>query len=81
MKPDRAPSMTVDEYLIWAEGQTGRHELVDGKVYAMASERVRHTKAKLSAVLALVKSIEAKALPCEVLQDGATVRINATTAF
>ncbi len=31
--------MTVDEFLAWAEGQEGRHELFNGQVYAMAPER------------------------------------------
>ncbi len=75
------PRMTVDEFLVWAEGRPGRYELVGGRIHKMASERVRHTRAKLSAVLALVRAIEATSLPCEVLQDGATVRIDPTTAF
>ena len=32
----RQPVMTGDEYLVWEAGQTDRHELVDGEVYAMA---------------------------------------------
>jgi Uma2 family endonuclease len=32
--------MTVDEFLIWAEGQDGRWELYNGVPYAMAPERV-----------------------------------------
>ena len=73
--------MTVDEFLVWAEGRPGRYELVDGCVHKLASERVGHTRAKLSAVLAFVKAIDGAGLPCEVLQDGATVRIDPTTAF
>ena len=73
--------MTVDEFLVWAEGRPGRFELVGGCVHKMASERVGHTRAKLAAVLALLKAIDSVGLPCEVLQDGATIRIDPTTAF
>ncbi len=73
--------MSVDAFLVWAEGRQGRYELVGGHVHKMASERVGHTRAKLDAVLALLRAIEVAGLPCEVLQDGATIRIDATTAF
>ena len=33
--------MTVDEFLVWAEGQDGRWELYNGVPYAMAPERAR----------------------------------------
>ncbi len=73
--------MTVDEFLVWAEGRPGRHELVDGRIQAMVPERVRHTKAKLSVVLALLSAVQSAGLTCDVLQDGATVRVDAMTAF
>ena len=33
--------MTVDEFLLWAEGQEGRWELHDGAPVMMSPERVR----------------------------------------
>jgi Uma2 family endonuclease len=33
--------MTVDEFLVWAEGQEGRWELYNGVPYPMGPERVR----------------------------------------
>ena len=33
------PKMTVDEFLVWAEGRDGRWELQDGEVLAMSPER------------------------------------------
>lgn len=30
------PLMTVDEFLVWAEGRDGRWELQDGELVAMA---------------------------------------------
>lgn len=41
------PRMTVDQFLVWAEGRPGRHELIGGEVVAQASERAKHWKIKL----------------------------------
>ena len=73
--------MNVDEYLAWAEGRPGRYELYDGLVYAMSPERVIHAKIKLAVHLALVAAIRGRGLPCHVLPDGVTVRIDAATAY
>ncbi len=73
--------MTVDEFLTWAETQPGRHELVDGRPYSMAPERVRHTGTKFSISLALFQAIRKAELACEMLPDGATVRIDRFTAY
>ena len=73
--------MNVDEYLAWAEGQPGRYELYDGVVYAMAPERIIHAAIKLAVHLALVAAIRGRGLPCHVLPDGMTVRIDAATAY
>ena len=78
----RAPTsrMTVDEFLAWAEGQPGRHELIRGEVIARAAERAAHWEVKLATHVALLNAIRAKALPCHVVPDGPTVRIDETTA-
>ena len=73
--------MTVDEFLAWAEAQPGRHELINGRVFAMAPERVRHTGTKFAVSLALFQAIRKADLACEMLPDGATVRIDRFTAF
>jgi Uma2 family endonuclease len=73
--------MNVDEYLAWAEGRPGRYELYDGVVYAMSPERINHAKIKLAVHLALVAAIRGRGLPCHVLPDGVTVRIDAATAY
>lgn len=73
--------MTVDEFLVWAEGRPERHELVDGRLYAMSPERIKHTRAKSSAAMALIQVIAKAGLRCEMLPDGATVRIDRGTAF
>ena len=73
--------MTVDEYLAWAEDQPGRYELVDGTVYAMTPERAAHAEIKLAVHMALAAGIRARALPCYVMPDGMTVRIDEATAY
>jgi Uma2 family endonuclease len=77
-----APSkehMTVDEFLSWAEGRPGRYELFRGVIYAMTPERAAHAEMKLAVQLALVSGIRERRLPCHVLPDGMTVRIDETT--
>jgi Uma2 family endonuclease len=72
--------MTVDEYLAWAEGQEGRFELYAGRVYAMSPERAGHAKIKLAVQMALVAAIRKRGLPCHVLPDRMTVRVDQSTA-
>jgi Uma2 family endonuclease len=73
--------MTVDEYVSWAENQPGRYELVGGIVHAMTPERAVHAEIKLAIQMALVAAIRSRGLPCHVLPDGMTVRIDETTAY
>jgi len=75
------PRMTVDEFLVWAEGRPGRYELFKGDVYAMSPETVGHLEAKAAVHAALLAGIRALGLPCYVLPDGATVRIDNETAY
>jgi Uma2 family endonuclease len=72
--------MTVDEYLAWAEGQAGRFELYAGAVYAMTPERAGHAKIKFNVQAALLSGIRRAGLPCHMLPDGMTVRIDDSTA-
>ena len=73
--------MTVDEFLVWAEHRPGRYELVDGLVYAMSPERVGHADTKFAVQTTLKQAIDRASLPCYMLPDGVTVRIDAMTAF
>lgn len=73
--------LTVDEFLVWAVGQPGRYELVDGEVYAMSPQRARHARAKFAVQSALQSSILSRGLPCQMFPDGMTVRIDQSTAF
>ncbi len=73
--------MTVDEFLVWADGRPGRHELVGGCICAMAPERVGHAQGKFAAQVALKGAIARAGLPCHMLPDGMTVRVDARTAY
>ena len=73
--------MSVDEFLVWAEGRPGRYELVDGVVYQMSPERIRHAEAKAACVMALRAAIKRADAACFAIPDGITVRINDRTAF
>lgn len=73
--------ITVDEYLAWAQEQPGRYELYDGTVHAMSPEGAGHAKVKFAVQTALAAGIRARGLPCHMMPDGMTVRIDARTAF
>jgi Uma2 family endonuclease len=75
------PRMSVDEFLAWAVGRPGRYELFRGEVIAMSPETVGHLKAKGAVHVALSEGIRQRGLPCHALPDGATVRIDDTTAY
>jgi Uma2 family endonuclease len=68
--------MTVDEFLVWAEGQEGRWELYNGVPYRMAPERTGHAKVKIAVYLALLRAVRKASLTCHVLSDGPGVRIS-----
>ncbi|HYF09406.1 MAG TPA: Uma2 family endonuclease [Acetobacteraceae bacterium] len=74
--------MTREEYYAWAEQQpAGRFELVDGRVVAMAPERVAHARVKAAAWLSLRNAIRAAGSRCEALIDGVAVEIDAGTSY
>jgi Uma2 family endonuclease len=80
--------MTVDEFLLWAEGREGRWELHDGVPVmmsdvpvAMSPERLAHTRAKGTAFIALVDALKRTGLPCEAFTDGVAVKVDARTTF
>ena len=82
MEQPRQAEFTADEFIAWAlEQATGRFELDNGAVVAMAPERVDHTRAKRNATIALHNAVGARRLPCEVLPDGASVRVNERTVY
>ncbi len=76
-------TLTVPEYLAWAATQDGkvRTELIDGQIIPMSPERVLHVHLKGLLYLALVDARNRADIACHVLTDGATVPIDALTAF
>ena len=74
--------MTVEEFLVWAEAQEkGRYELDNGEIVAMSPEQAQHLRVKGAVFLSLGAAIKRAGVPCEAFPDGATVRIDAHTAF
>lgn len=75
--------MTVEQYLAWSEAQPEqwRTELINGQVVAMAPERAAHNRIKIAVLVALRDAVKAARLPCEVMTDGMTVRIDDHTAY
>jgi Uma2 family endonuclease len=75
------PRMTVDEYLAWAKIEPGRSELHRGQVYTMSPENAGHAEIKFAIHRAFFTAIRTAKLPCHVLPDGMTIRIDQTTAY
>jgi Uma2 family endonuclease len=71
--------MTVDEFLVWAEGREGKWELHDGrpveKNTAMAPERSRHGLVKSFAGATFVNATRRLAGPCRTYIDSLAVRV------
>ena len=80
MSPLPSNKMTVDEFLVWAEGRPGRYELYYGVVYARSPERAGHARVKFAVQLQLEAAITRAGLPCHMLPDSMTVRINKNIA-
>ncbi len=75
------PNMTVDEFLLWADGQEGRWELAGGVPVAMAPERAAHGRTKYEAAKAIERAIKTAKLPCFMFLDCVAVRLDARTTF
>jgi Uma2 family endonuclease len=73
--------LTIEEFLLWAEGKDGRWELFDGVPAMMSPERLAHTRVKKLVATALDDGLRRARLPCEAFTEGLTIRIDAQTAF
>ncbi len=74
--------MSRTEFRRWAAAQPrGRYERVAGEVVAMAPERIEHTRVKAGAWLTLRQAIRAAGLPCEAMNDGATIEVGNDTDY
>ena len=73
--------MTVDEFLVWAEGREGKWELHDGVVVEMAAEPAFHSRVKNYAGAALLAALRRTGADCGVYAEGLGVRITNRRAF
>ena len=69
------------EFREWAEGQTRRHERVDGEPVAMAPERAQHNRIKARLWAALDRAVTEAGIDCEALTGGMTVEIDDNTDY
>lgn len=75
-------SMTIDEFLRWAERQEGgRFELEEGRIVEMPSQSVAHLRTKARLFAALETAIRNAGLDFYALPDGATIRIPGERAY
>lgn len=81
MEAARTLSMSVEEFLTWAEPRPERWELVDGVPVAMSPERVAHVRTKARLARAFEDGLREAGAGCEFLGDGIAVQIDPTTAF
>lgn len=82
MEQPKRTAFTAEAFIAWALDQaTGRFELDNGTVVAMAPERVNHTRVKRNATIALHNAIGTRGLACEVLPDGASVRVGDRSVY
>ena len=73
--------MNADEFLVWAGGQNGRWQLIEGVPVSMAPERAVHALTKFAAQRTLAAAIAQARLPCQMFPDGMTVRAGERNAF
>lgn len=73
--------MTVDEFLVWAEGQEGRWELHEGVAKRVTPERIDHVRTKGEAFVALTFAARRAGCDCEVLGSGGGVQIDQQTVY
>jgi Uma2 family endonuclease len=73
--------MTVDEFLLWAEGQEGRWELQDGVAKRITPERLDHARARGEACVALRFASRRAGCDCEVFGSGPGVQVDERTVY
>lgn len=70
---------TAEDFLAWDQGQTVKHEYVDGHVYAMAGAEDRHATVMLNAAMALKQHL--RGTPCRVFATDVKLRVEASDAY
>ncbi len=76
---EQFPKLTPDEYFAWEEGQTCRHEYLNGEVYAMSGGTINHSEISGN-FFALLKS-HMRGSGCKVLNSDARVNILRSTDY
>jgi Uma2 family endonuclease len=77
----RKERMTVNEFLVWAERQPDRWELLDGTPVAMSPERIIHGDTKYRIARAFDAAITRARVPGRFVLDSAAVRIDARNSY
>jgi Uma2 family endonuclease len=72
---------TIDEFLLWAEGEEGRWELHDGVAKRITPERADHVRTKGEAFVAIRFALRRAGCDCEVFGSGAGVQIDQRTVY
>ena len=82
MEQPKLTEFTADEFIAWAlEQPTGRFELDNGRVVAMAPERAAHAIVKGNMFVSLRSAIGARGLACRAFPDGMAVRVDDHTVY
>ncbi|AFY60098.1 Uma2 family endonuclease [Synechococcus sp. PCC 6312] len=76
---EREPYFSPDEYFIWEEGQLERHELIDGRVYAMTGGTQNHSAIKLN-IGSLIRA-QMRGSQCRVFDSDLKVNILYTSNY
>ena len=66
---DRAPRMTVEEFLAWQTDQDQLYELVDGLPMAMAGAKLRHDRVTANAIRTIGNQLRAINSACDAFTD------------
>jgi Uma2 family endonuclease len=74
-------TMTVDEFLLWAEEQEGRWELHDGVAKRITPERADHLRTKGEAFVAPTFASRRAGCDCEVFGSGPGVQVDERTVY
>jgi len=70
---------SADDYLQWEARQTGRHEYLDGEVFAMAGAEDRHVTVSLNVAMALRQHLAGS--PCRTYMADMKLRVEAANSF
>mgnify|MGYP001794260921 CR=1 FL=1 len=76
---EQFPALTPEEYFIWEETQSIRHEYLNGEIYAMSGGSINHSDIAGN-ILALLKT-HMRGRGCKVLNSDARVNIVETTNY